>query len=385
MNVLFITRGFPSETNPMSGNYEAVQAKALASKGHQVSVLNIRWRSLRYLFKKCSAKHKVVDGVAVYEYESVRSIIPRISLPKFELWWRRFCFDRIFKQYLNEAGRPDVVHAHIIAYASFAVCVKKKYNLPFVITEHWSKVLDDDVSSVLSCQAQVYKLADQVICVSSALADSIKRRFNVDSIVINNMVSDLFFKTRKMSHEDGEFRFIAVGALRKDKCFDILIDSFARCNFPNYITLAIVGGGDEQQTIEEKIKEYGLESQVKLLGVKTPEEVSGLLCQSDCYVLSSRLETFAIVVIEALAKGLPAIATRCGGPESFMRPEDGLLIPKEDVNELSKAMQYMFEHYKDYDTEEIRQHCYDSFSQDVIADKIIEVYNKVCHGSSNKR
>ena len=191
----------------------------------------------------------------------------------------------------------------------------------------------------------------------------------------------MFFKTRKMSREDGKFKFIAVGALRKDKCFDALIDAFAQCDFPSQVSLSIVGGGTERQLLEHKIKGYGLENQVELLGVKTPEEVSGLLCQSDCYVLSSRLETFAIVVIEAMAKGLPVIATKCGGPESFVRPEDGLLIPKDDSAELSKAMRYMLEHYKDYDAEEIRRYCYDSFSQDVIADKIIEVYNKVLNKS----
>ena len=207
----------------MSGNYEAVQAKALASKGHQVSILNIHWESMRYLFKSRPLKLRLEDGVAVCECIGVRSIIPRITLPKFELWWRRFFFVSIFKKYLKEVGRPDVVHAHIVVYASIAIGVKQRLNFPFVITEHWSKFLAEDISSVLSIQSRVYKLADQVICVSEALADSLKKRFNVDSVVINNMVSDIFFKTRKMSREDGGFKFIAVGALRKDKCFDVLI------------------------------------------------------------------------------------------------------------------------------------------------------------------
>ena len=97
MKILFVTRGFPSEKDPMSGNYEAVQAKALASKGHQVSILNIHWESMRYLFKSRPLKLRLEDGVAVCECIGVRSIIPRITLPKFELWWRRFFFVSIFK------------------------------------------------------------------------------------------------------------------------------------------------------------------------------------------------------------------------------------------------------------------------------------------------
>lgn len=104
MNILFITRGFPSETDPMLGNYEAVQAKALARKGHQVSVLTIQWKSFRYLFKSNAVEHRVVDGVEVYTFEKLRTIIPQVYWPKFELWWRRFCFKSIIKKYFRISG-----------------------------------------------------------------------------------------------------------------------------------------------------------------------------------------------------------------------------------------------------------------------------------------
>ena len=96
-----------------------------------------------------------------------------------------------------------------------------------------------------------------------------------------------------------------------------------------------------------------------------------------CFVLSSRLETFSIVVIEAMAKGLPVIATRCGGPETFLLPEHGILVEKENTEELADAINYMLGHFSEYDSQKIRKYCYDHFSQDVIAGKIIEVYNQL--------
>ena len=78
-----------------------------------------------------------------------------------------------------------------------------------------------------------------------------------------------------------------------------------------------------------------------------------------------------------MAKGLPVIATICGGPETFVRPEDGILVPKENAEELSKAMKKMIENYQNFDSAEIRRYCHDSFSQDVIADKIINIYKEV--------
>lgn len=360
----------------MAGNYEAVQAKAIAAKGNDVSVITIRESSARNIFCWKKIGHRQVDGVNVYE-----AIVPSIQIPfirRVNKHFRKLSYRFAFEKFAKEQGMPDMVHAHIVFVANFVTFVKKKYKLPFVITEHWSKAFVPDDHKLIKMSV-AYQIADQVICVSEALADSLKKSFHVEGIVINNMVSNQFFKTAKIPPKDRIFRFISCGAFRKDryKGFDILIDAFARACFPKDVHLDIIGDGKDRTFIESKIAEYRLSNQVRLLGVKTSEEVSELLCMSDCFVLSSRLETFAIVVIEAMAKGLPIIATRCGGPETFLQPEHGLLIDKENVEQLADAMKYMIEHHGDYDSCQIRKYCYDHFSQDVIADQIIDVYKQV--------
>lgn len=377
MKILFVTRGFPSDKDPMSGNYEAVQARAIATKGHEVSVIAIRWRNLLHIFDSRKIYYREVDGVHVYECKGLSLSIPHFYFPKLELSFREWQFRRVFKKYSKENGTPDVVHAHIVLQAAPVIYLKKIYNSPFVITEHWSRILDLKTPKRVINQMSAYQCADRVICVSSALSKTIYEKCGVRSIVINNMVDDRFFKTKKTEHKGDSFKFITVGALRKGKRFDLLVEAFALCHFPENVSLDIIGEGEERQFIESKLLQYSLMKQVKLLGVKKPEEVSDLLCNSDCFVLSSRLETFSIVVIEAMAKGLPVIVTKCGGPETFVRPKDGLLVEKENAEDLSRAMKYMLEHYQEYNVEEIRQHCHDNFSQDVIADKIISVYKDV--------
>ena len=377
MKILFITRGFPSEDDPMDGNYEAVQAKAIAAKGHEVSVIAVKWQNPLHVFESHKVRHRLVDRIHVYEANKIKPSIPHLYFPKFEERIKQWQFRKVFKQYVADMGMPDVVHAHIIMYAAPAIILKTEYSLPFVITEHWTMMNKSLTPRRVMNETFAYHLSDKVICVSDALADSLKKKCNVDSIVINNMVSDRFFESHKTKRQDHQFRLIGVGALRRNKRFDILVEAFALCQFPENVRLDIVGEGEERPLIESKIKEYNVGRQVRLLGVKTPEEVNELLCQSDCFVLSSRLETFAIVVIEALAKGLPVIATRCGGPETFVRPEDGLLVEKENAQKLAKALKYMAGHYREYDADEIRQHCHDNFSQGVIADKIIDVYRQV--------
>ena len=375
MKVLFVTRGFPSEKDPMSGNYEAVQAKALAAKGLDVTVINVLERPRQYMLEKREITHRRVDGVDFYQGKCV--VFRKRIIRKINNYSRKRAYRQVFKAVVSEKGMPDIIHAHIISLASFTIFLKDEYHLPFVITEHWTMTNKTDIPEWLRKMAFAYHRADKVICVSQALANSLKRNFNVNSIVINNMVSDRFFETTKAERQDNTFKFISVGAFRRNKGFDILVDAFAKGHFPENVKLDIVGDGEERKLVESKIRELGLSAQIHLLGTKTPMEVCELLCHSDCFVLSSRLETFAIVVIEAMAIGLPIIASRSGGPETFLQSEHGLLVGKENIEELTCAMQYMLEHHTEYNSYDIRDYCFNHFSQDVIADQIIGVYNEV--------
>lgn len=381
--VLFVTRGFPSEKDVMSGNYEAVQAKALVAKGLDVSVINVLERPRQYLFKDNEITHRADDSVDFYQGKCI--VFRKRGIRRINNFLRRRAYRQVFKAVVKEKGMPDIIHAHIVSLASFSVFLKDEYHLPFVITEHWTQTNVSDIPKWLKRMSFAYHRADKVICVSQALADSLKRNFNVNSIVINNMVGDQFFKTSKVQRNDNTFRFVACGAFRanRNKGFDILVDAFDKAHFPENVSLTIVGDGPDRPFIESRIADYCLSDQIHLVGVRTPEEVNDLLCHSDCFVLSSRLETFAIVVIEAMAKGLPVIATRSGGPETFLRPEHGILVQKENVDELSHAMQYMIEHHSEYDSKDIRKFCHDHFSQGIIADQIIGVYNQVLNNKFN--
>ena len=377
MKVLFVTRGFPSDKDPMSGNYEAVQAKAIAAKGHEVSVMSVYEKPMWYIGEWHKVTHRKIDNINVYE-----GIYPSISIRfvrRINKYLRKISYRHVFNENVKDQGMPDIIHGHIISTSSFAIFLKDEYHIPFVITEHWSKTFGTVFPIWIKRMSMSYRHADKVICVSQVLADSLKKNFNIESIVINNMVNDLFFRSSKKIRNDNQFRFVACGAFREDrfKGFDILVDAFASSNFPENVTLDIIGDGEEKKNIERQVNEYGINNQIHLLGVKTPEDVSEILCNSDCFVLSSRIETFAIVLIEAMAKGLPVIATRCGGPETFLCQEHGLLVEKENVKALSDAMIYMVAHYKDYDSTQIRQFCYDNFSQDIIANQIIDVYKQV--------
>lgn len=388
MKVLFVTRGWPSPEDPMKGNYEAVQAKAIAAKGHEVSVIGINWRSIFHLFECRKVQHRVDNGVNVYTcvrvMNAVRVIpfLPKELLPKMTFSLHKKAFEKVFQQYVEENGMPDIVHIHSLHAAPAIVALKEHTNIPVVITEHWSKVVYDNIPEAyrrkIDCWGNIcYPLADQVVAVSCSLAKAISSRFQVNCRVINNMVEDRFFNAITNNSIHQGFRFISVGSLFPIKGYNSLIEAFSRLDKNIDVSLDIVGGGTEIENLQNLINSRKQQKRIRLVGVKPPEEVASMLENADCFALASHSETFGIVFIEAMAKGLPVIATKCGGPEEIVNEKNGLLVDVGDIDSLTKAMEFMIKHKTTFDKDEIRKYCYDNYSESVIADKIIDVYNEL--------
>lgn len=97
----------------------------------------------------------------------------------------------------------------------------------------------------------------------------------------------------------------------------------------------------------------------------------------DCFVLPSRYETFGVVYIEAMACGKPVIATACGGPDDFVTPDNGLLVPVEEVSALEHAMQHMITSSHQYDSDRIRASVQTRFSSQAVAGQLEQIYNTI--------
>ena len=99
-----------------------------------------------------------------------------------------------------------------------------------------------------------------------------------------------------------------------------------------------------------------------------------VLEKSDCFVLPSNFETFGVVYIEAMAAGLPVIATKCGGPEKIVPSFAGVLIDKNDVNQLFGAMLDMVNSIDAYSANSIKEYVSKTFSPECIAQQLISIY-----------
>jgi glycosyltransferase involved in cell wall biosynthesis len=97
-------------------------------------------------------------------------------------------------------------------------------------------------------------------------------------------------------------------------------------------------------------------------------------------VTSQRCETFGNVVVEALASGVPVVATRCGGPEDIVADEVGRLVPIGDPDALARAIREVWEQRDGFPPERLARYARERFSQERIAAQLIALYEEILRG-----
>jgi len=98
---------------------------------------------------------------------------------------------------------------------------------------------------------------------------------------------------------------------------------------------------------------------------------------STCFVLPTRYEAFGAVLIEAMATGLPVIATRSGGPDSIVSPETGILIDTENPEQMAAAMEEIIKRYDDFSAREIREQTLKRYGQTSVMMQYTELFHQL--------
>lgn len=379
MRIFILSTGWPSKQQPQWGIVQRDQAVAISKLGHQVVSLYLDLRSEPHS-KKLGITRELKEGVIVYCFyagvrwaETLKKISPRLQYKVVEA-----LFFHLFRKVVKEEGRPDVVYGHYLRYCRRALAIKKKYGIPAVGIEHWSEMGKDDIKEDLRQQAiETYPYLDKQLVVSEALRKNILDKIGVDTIVVNNTYDNDFFYKERIKN-DNTVRFVLTGNLRPIKRYDLVIRAVGECaSLQKNTKFTIIGDGPEREKLQEMIEAYHLTDTVFLVGRKTRDFIVETLQEADAYILSSYLETFGVAPVEALACGVPVIATDCGGPRSYMHDFNGLLIPVDDVKAMSEAISYMIEHYMEYDRKRIAEDCKQKFSTEAIAKQLEAIFEDV--------
>lgn len=384
MHVLIIPSWYPNHPGDIGGSFFREQALALHKHRCKVGVIYPQHRSLRQWAKILSGKHgielQIDEGMPTLRYHGTNWFprMPRLARAR----WMRHGWE-LFNEYIEQHGKPDVIHVHSILNAGIlAREIHERQGIPFIITEHSSAYARQSISlSDLNVAQTAVHFAKKKFAVSNEFARLLDQIFIGDKKwqYMPNIVHERFFDKEIKAPKSDCFEFINVALVDKMKAQANILKAFAnRFKNKNNIRLIIGGDGPELENLKTLAFNLGIAAQVEFAGLLTRDQVGEKMAQSSAFVLSSRYETFGVVLIEALALGKPVIATRCGGPESIVREQDGLLVPVDDVPSLAAAMQSIYENRAAYNAVEIRAACKERFSENVIAERLMQVYEEIC-------
>ncbi len=372
MKVAILSSGCPTNRYPLNGVFAFDQAKALAQAGIDVYFLSIDLRSIRNR-RHWGYTHGEQDSVKWYNYS-----LPIGPFTKILQLVAKPIILYLYKKAFDKNSRPDLCHAHFTDMGNLAFVLKKNFGTPYVVTEHSSTMNKDVIPEWLLLRAkESYSNAEKVITVSSLLAESVLRKTGEHCIVIPNIIDTSVFGLKNRNTHEG-LRIVSTALLSERKRIHLLLQAVAelRDNYKD-IYINIIGSGPEFDRLKKFANSHFPEGQVTFHGMLSRSEAGDVYKNSDCFVLPSALETFGVVYVEAMAAGLPVIATRCGGPEDFVDDSNGLLIDVDDLAQLKQAIIFMYNHYMDYDASRIKENVTMKFSPEVVANRIKSIYKEI--------
>lgn len=374
-NILFISSWFPNKIEPTNGNFVQRHAEAV-SLVHNVEILHAIGdfdQDEKYLFDD-----RLINGIRtlIVYYKNSKNPVKN--------FFRRM---KAYKKGFSKMQKPDLIHANVLHNnILFAVYLKKKYKIPFIVTEHWTALrkINSEITSKIIKQTAVIigNQAEFILPVSNdlllGLKDlGIKSKMKVVPNVVN---TQLFLPQRKA---DSEFTFIHVSNLIPRKNPEKILD-VALNLLDNGFAFKFQLGGDGNDEIINKLKNKVADSKfsdkITVFGIQTLNEIAHRMGCSDCFILFSEDENQPCVIAESFASETKVISTNVGGIEEFFPDNAGILLKKVDEAELYSAMVRMLKHDRNDDLSFLSQYAKDTFSQEMIATKFSDIYAQVLKG-----
>lgn len=382
MKVVWLASWYPNNTNPFDGDFIERHAVAV-SKYVQLTVLlvvkdNAMPRRSFKVDKSVNGNLTIYRGY--YGTSVINPVLEKIiSFKKYKHFQQK-----LFQQNISEQGQPDIIHVQVAMKAGLlALYLKKKFNIPFIVTEHWSGYYKYCTPNVYSgnwplnrINKKVLQQAKLLITVSDNLGKTINDNFTgVPYKVIPNVVdTSLFFYQPVLTPR---FRFIHPSGLVHVKNPEGIIAACKLVKDRGY-DFELLMLGAENEAVTNLANENGLLNHtVFFKGVVPYTAVAAEMQQSSALLMFSRHENMSCVVLEALCCGLPVICTRVGGIPEVIDEQNGLLVESENVQQLAAAMCNMIDTYSRYDKAAIAAAAKEKFNYTAVAQQHLEIYEQL--------
>lgn len=313
--------------------------------------------------------------------------VPNLDFARLIWKYRRelSAVDRHFSAH----GRPDVIAALQSCEDAgiLAFLIGRRYQIPYVVMEHKTycqRGLMD--GSRLRVFRRVVESAHVLLTVSPQLGESVRKALNVKLPHLETMPNPLpeeFFQPysgapdwlRKFAGD--KFVFAGWTKWRAIKRVDLALEAFRRLWLEEPRSCLVIAGWAPAGA-RTMARELGIAGAVRFTGPLGREEIKKLAYNCDCCIVTSDHETFGLPVIEAMAAGKPAVATRCGGPESIIGDAAyGRIVEPGDSEAFSEAMLDVLQNRDRFDSRAIRSYCRERYSENSLLGAWEDVYKKI--------
>lgn len=381
MNILFLATWYPHRYDAMDGLFVRKHAQAVArQKRCAVDVIHI---CARNEVAENEFTDETVGNVRELVYYTRPASVFRSIRNLKTVWqeWRK-----------RRGILPDIVHLNVISkFGWLAVYLKRRYNIPFVITEHWTGYLPENGDfrglNVISGR-WIARNASAIMPVSAKLMEAMKSHGlqNSNFFVVNNVIDDFFYDRPAETIRHNKFRFLHVSCfMNHHKNNTGMIDAISRLRLQRSdFEVIMVGTGPDWQLAKSHAESYGLtaDGTIQFVGSQPSATVKQWMDASDCFLFFSNYENAPVVFAESLACGLPIVSSKAGNAEQLVTAERGTLVDCRDTEALTAAMSRMIDHITEYDKNAIRQGS-ETFSFDNIGRQFADTYRRAI-GTNHK-
>lgn len=373
MKILWLASWYPSRVEPFNGDFVQRHAGAV-SLYHGVEVLHVVKDASGFITKDLHVERRQEGRLkeqVVYYYHHFQKIPALGRL--FSQWKYRRIFKKQIAEYLKENGRPDLVHVHVCMKAGpLALWLKRKYNLPYVLTEHATLFLPEAKENIYrkpfyyrNACAAVLKNANAISVVSDHLGKAIQafvegRSYKVIPNVVN---TEIFYPVKKTGRS--VFEFIHISSLGYQKNFDVILEAIniLKNKHANFV-LRVFGSGNALW--RQRVTDAGLSSFVIFHNEVPQPQLAPYLQRADALILFSRYETFGCVLIEAAACGVPAIVNDIPPMREVVTKNVNGLVVQNNAFSLAEALTKLMEKKLLFDSESIARQAREKYSYENI-------------------
>ena len=375
-HILYISRWYPSKADPMLGLFVRKHAQAAASAGFKISVaytvpaLTIKSRDL--FSTEIHSGNNLTEVIVCYRPADGISGVTR----------QLIAWNLAIKTAVKQNGRPQLIHAHVLTrVALLAYWYSWRWNVKFMITEHWSRYFAENFQykgwlRKLLTRFVVQKAA-KITVVSNRLAASMqKQSLGRNFVLLPNVVDTELFNIAERTAEKP--RIVSISCFEeKSKNLKMLIDAFSLLiEEKKEVELVMIGEGADLEMIKTYAFDKKLSSEsIRFTGMLQGQALATELQQASCLALTSNYETFAIVAYEAMACGVPVVATDVADLHDFITRDSGRIVPLGNTIAFADALKEVIEHPSDFDRAAMRLKVEQQYSFAAVADKLSELYS----------